>query len=344
MSNELYQLVESFDGCIVFASNHIKDFDPAIISRIIEPIEFKLPDFDSRRTIIGKLLQEEFPIEGGKTEKLISDLAEMTDGFSGRDIRKALLICNANAAYKLKIVAGKEESSIVVPVDMIKECFEDVRKAKKALDTAVGKNVRNNILTEFTEKKQKETRYIQMAAHTLLVDGVTASREIALFDELSNVMGVKVLLDRESLPSVEEICADASSKEERMQILDVVTRMAACDGDVPDIEQNFILRVAHLLGIGNQNDQAVVDYALGLSVSYKQMASINAMFGMTDLDILAKMRIEYTEGAAYYHLAEMYKNGSELYGGIRKDENKALEYFNKAKERGFGHGEFRRLY
>ena len=156
--------------------------------------------------------------------------------------------------------------------------------------------------------------------------------------------GVKVLLDRESLPSVEEICADASSKEERMQILDVVTRMAACDGDVPDIEQNFILRVAHLLGIGNQNDQAVVDYALGLSVSYKQMASINAMFGMTDLDILAKMRIEYTEGAAYYHLAEMYKNGSELYGGIRKDENKALEYFNKAKERGFGHGEFRRLY
>lgn len=56
MSNELYTLIENFNGCIVFASNHIKDFDPAVISRIIEPIEFKLPNDDARKLIISKML------------------------------------------------------------------------------------------------------------------------------------------------------------------------------------------------------------------------------------------------------------------------------------------------
>lgn len=48
MSNELYQLIEEYNGCIIFASNHITDFDPAVISRIIEPIEFKIPDKEAR--------------------------------------------------------------------------------------------------------------------------------------------------------------------------------------------------------------------------------------------------------------------------------------------------------
>lgn len=53
MSNELYQLIEDYNGCIIFASNLITDFDPAVISRIIEPVEFKLPDKETRIKIIN---------------------------------------------------------------------------------------------------------------------------------------------------------------------------------------------------------------------------------------------------------------------------------------------------
>lgn len=335
MSNELYQLVENFDGCIIFASNHIKDFDPAIISRIIEPIEFRLPDFDARKKIISKLLQDEFPVEGGKTDALITELSEMTDGFSGRDIRKALLICNANAAYQLKVKAAVEESSIVVPISMIKDCFESVRNAKNKLDVALGKNTTNNLISEFTEDKMKKTRYIQMAAHTLLVDDIVEPREKLLYNTLSKTMGVKIPLEKDALPPIEEICSQISSKEEKLQVLDVVTRMAACDEDVPSSEMNFVIKVANLLGFRIASNKEIEDYTLGLSKSYRQMASLSDKIGESDIDILAEMKKEFTEPAAYYHLAEMYRDGSDLMGGIEKNTAKADYYFKLAKDAGY---------
>lgn len=335
MSNELYQLVENFDGCIIFASNHIKDFDPAIISRIIEPIEFKLPDYDARKQIINNLFQNQFPVEGGKTEALIDELANLTDGFSGRDIRKALLICNADAAYKMKISAGLNDENIKVPVSLILDCFENVKASKNKLDIALGKRTTSNLISEFSEEKNKKTRYMQMAAYTLLADGVVDRKEQLLFDSLSKTMGVKVPLDAESLPTVEEICSQASSKEERLQILDVVTRMAACDESVPETEKAFIKKVINCLGIKDINSSAVIEYTEALSVSYQQMAKFSDMLGNSDLDLLSELKKEYTEGAAYYHLAEMFRDGSDFMGGIEKCQSKADYYFKLAKESGY---------
>lgn len=335
MSNELYQLVENFDGCIIFASNHIKDFDPAIISRIIEPIEFKLPDYDARKQIINNLFQNQFPVEGGKTEALIDELANLTDGFSGRDIRKALLICNADAAYKMKISAGLNDENIKVPVSLILDCFENVKASKNKLDIALGKRTTSNLISEFSEEKNKKTRYMQMAAYTLLADGVVDRKEQLLFDSLSKTMGVKVPLDAESLPTVEEICSQASSKEERLQILDVVTRMAACDESVPETEKAFIKKVINCLGIKDINSSAVIEYTEALSVSYQQMAKFSDMLGNSDLDLLSDLKKEYTEGAAYYHLAEMFRDGSDFMGGIEKCQSKADYYFKLAKESGY---------
>lgn len=336
MSNELYQLVENFDGCIIFASNHIKDFDPAIISRIIEPIEFKLPDLNARKQIINNLLQDDFPIEGGKTEALIADLAEFTEGFSGRDIRKALVICNADAAYKLKVQSGIDEDRIIVPISMIKDCFDAVRKAKNKLDAALGKKAINNPIVEFTEENKKKTRYMQMAAHTLLVDDVIEPKEKMLYETLSKAMGVKVPLEKDILPPVEDICSEVSSVEEKMQIIDVVTRMAACDENVPQREMDFVVKVVNLLGIGSAYNDLVTDYIQGLSNSYQQMTCLKEKLGKSDSEILSKLKIEYSEGAAYYHLAEMYRDGSSFMGGIEINTNKADYYFKLAKETGYG--------
>ena len=333
MSNELYQLIESFDGCIIFASNHITDFDPAVISRIIEPVEFKLPDELTRKQILMNLVQDEFPIEGGKTDELLSILAEQTEGYSGRDIRKALLIAHASAAYQLKIVDGLEDEQIVIPKQLLIDSFNEVRKAKDALDSAMGKDPTSDLLLDFVNKKKSETRYMQMAAHTLLADGVVDAKEKALFDELSTTMQVTIPLKKEELPSVEELCKEATSKEERLRLLDVTVRMAACDHQIPESEEELIKKVADLIGISDI--PAVLQYAQGLSKSYESWTRISELLGMSDEDILAKLQDEYTPGAAYFHLAELYQSGSNLFDGIAVNEEKATKYFNKAIELGF---------
>lgn len=335
MSNELYQLIESFDGCIIFASNHITDFDPAVISRIIEPVEFKLPDEPTRKKILSNLMQEEFPVEEGKTEELLSLLAEQTEGFSGRDLRKALLIANASAAYKLKVVKGMSDEEIVIPKELLIDSFAEVRKAKDALDSAMGKNGTSNLLTDYINKKQSETRYMQMAAHTLLADGNVDAREKALFDELSSMMQVTVPLDIDELPSVEELCKEATSKEERIRLLDVTVRMSACDYIIHESEEALIRKVADLIGISGSNIPSVLQYTQNLMQSYMEWTRITDLLGMSDEDILDELRTEYTPGAAYYHLANMYKDGSDQFGGILVNEEKANDYFLKAKEHGF---------
>ena len=335
MSNELYQLIESFDGCIVFASNHITDFDPAVISRIIEPVEFKLPDEATRKKIISNLMQKEFPIEGGKTDDLLVSLAEQTEGFSGRDIRKALLIANASAAYKLKVVEGKSDDEITVPRQLLIDCFADVKKAKNALDSAMGKETTGDLLTEFINKKQSETRYMQMAAHTLLADGVVDAKEKALYDELSSTFQVSVTLDANELPSVEEICKAATSKEERVRLLDVTVRMSACDHKIHESEEILIKKVADLIGIRSSDTPAVLQYAHNLMHSYDEWVSITDLLGMSDEDMLDELKTEYTSGAAYYHLAKMYQTGASPFGEIIVDEGKAAKYFAKAQELGF---------
>ena len=335
MSNELYQLIESFDGCIIFASNHITDFDPAVISRIIEPVEFKLPDAPTRKKILSNLMQEELPVEDGKTDELLSLLAERTDGFSGRDLRKALLIAYASAAYKLKVVEGLDDEHIVIPKQLLLDSFAEVRKAKDALDSAMGKDSTSDLLSEYINKKQSETRYLQMAAHTLLADGVVDAKEKALFDELSSMMQVTVPLDSSELPTVEELCKEATSKEERIRLLDVVVRMSACDYKIHESEEALIVKVADLIGISSSDIPSVLQYTQNLMNSYEEWTHVTDLLGMSDEDMLDELKTEYTPGAAYYHLAKMYQTGTSPFGEVIVDEEKATKYFAKAQELGF---------
>ena len=51
--------------------------------------------------------------------------------------------------------------------------------------------------------------------------------------------------------------------------------------------------------------------------------------------MLSELKKEYTEGAAYYHLAEMFRDGSDFMGGVEKCQSKADYYFKLAKESGY---------
>lgn len=332
MSNELYQLIEKFNGCIVFASNHIKDFDPAVISRIIEPIEFKLPDEPTRIRIIKKLLPPSAPIVlTGEDYKL---LASLSKGFSGRDIRKAMLLFVANSAYCHKVINNEEPSEIVLHFDEIKAAFNDVRCAKENL----AKGISNfSITSKIAEENRNSIMLLQVAALTLLSDGVLDENEKALFNELSKQMGVSVdINDRDKLPAVEDLCRGILPKSMKIQMLDIACRMAASDMKYPQKESDFISNLSILLGFDSNYLLELNDYINMLIEDNKKWNKIIAKINESDYAIVKSLMIEYSEGASWHRLGKLYSVGGDINGfHIPKDEIKAKYCLDKAASMGY---------
>ena len=334
MSNELYTLIENFNGCIVFASNHIKDFDPAVISRIIEPIEFKLPDLDSRKAILTKMLQTEFPVSNNGSTDIVSCLAIATEGFSGRDLRRALQIAHSAVAWKYKYEKGIPEDEIEASIDDLLDCIKEVKTAKEKIQS---KNTSRstNLLANFEETERQNQRFIQLAAHTLLADGVIDANEIELFKQLEKTLHVTCPLDKEIIPSVKEICINVSDNSEKAKLLDIVCRMSAINGKIHETEILLLKEVCQYFDIDNRICESLISYSKSLAIDYSTWRELVSLLGVSDSEILAKLKEEYNEGASYYRLSQYYRTGSPLFGGIEPNMYKAEKYEKQAVALGY---------
>ena len=328
--NELYTLIENFNGCIVFASNHIKDFDPAVISRIIEPVEFKLPDDKARRQIILKMLPQNAPINLQENE--LDKLVAISKGFSGRDIRKAILILFSSAAYKYKIQEGMSDNDIRMQFDDIISAFNHVKYNKKELDRSVNGI---NIGSKIVESTKKNTRIMQVAAMSLWADGVIHDNEKRLFDEINNKLGTDIdINDKNNLPSLESVCDTVLSKTEKVQMLDVACRMAAIDGEYSDSEKAFIHKLCVIIGINNYSK--VDDYVKILIKEYIDWSNISQTIGASEYDILNELKKEFSEAASWYKLGECYLNGNTPSGNeIQICERRAIDCFEYSFAMGY---------
>lgn len=92
---------------IVYASNQPEQFDWAINDRIDELIEFHLPGYEERVRMIKQYMEDYIlnNIQGSKQitvigldDELIQRMAELTEGYSGREISKLAIAWQA-AAY-----------------------------------------------------------------------------------------------------------------------------------------------------------------------------------------------------------------------------------------------------
>lgn len=93
----LKQLSE-YEGIVVFATNLIRNYDPAFISRIRWKIQFDLPDEDAR----AKVWEFQFPGKLPVCESVnFLELAKAFDGVSGRDIK--------NAVFQAVVAAARED-------------------------------------------------------------------------------------------------------------------------------------------------------------------------------------------------------------------------------------------
>lgn len=332
MSNELYQLIEDFNGCIVFASNHIRDFDPAVISRIIEPIEFKLPDKSARIQLIKNLLPDNVPLS--LTEEQLEELSILTKGFSGRDLRKAVLLFIAESAYTHKVVNKESPESIVLSFDEIRSAFADVKYAKDNLKKGVSGY---SIPSRVAEEAQKTKRVLSLAAHILWADGKISDKEDKLYRELSTQLGGDVdLHDKKSLMKIEDICNSATGREDAVQLLDVACRMAAVDGDYSQEENEVIKNTFSLLGFCNEKNNELDEYINSLVREYKAWEQITSYLEISEFKLFDELKKEYSEAASWYRLGKAYDEGSEVGGfELLVNETKAKRCLEKALNMGY---------
>lgn len=332
MSNELYTLIENFNGCIVFASNHIKDFDPAVISRIIEPIEFKLPNDDARKLIISKMLPKNVPLELSETN--YSELVAVTKGFSGRDIRKAMLIFLSSSAYKYKKIEKIEDEQIKLSFNDIYAAFKHVKINKDRLNNSV-KGINTNSL--IIESAKRNTRLLQIAANALWIDGKIAPEEERLFEELCDKFGVSIdIKDRANIPSVNDICNTVLAKTEKIQMLDIACRMIAIDGFYTDEEKQFIIDLASLLGVRQEKVQSLEDFIYLLIEENNRWKSITESLNKSEYDILVEFKKEFSEAASLYRLGLGYINGETLFGvPLQINPQRAKFCFEMAANKGY---------
>lgn len=261
MSNELFQLLEDFNGCVIFSTNLMTDVDKAFKSRIIDSIMFPLPDLEGRIKMLKHMIPSKYLEKVFSNEELDTFALELK-GFSGRDIRKSILLTYANIAPKIKEVGI---DNFEWNKDDFCSGFNDVKSTVEIVEDIPVEDVQ-----EFTDKMKEKRKLFEMAKHAISADGTTLdSREIALMNELSQqLLGVQFLAG-EITPTMTmmEICKEAS-EEFKLSLVDIAIRVMTVDGDLSSNETQFVSKLCHLLEYNKSKLNALTEYAKSMADSY----------------------------------------------------------------------------
>lgn len=142
MRSTLLIELEKFNGIAIFATNFAKNYDEAFRSRISHHIHFDLPDLDARKKLWSKMLVEQIPLDCER-EEFISWVAELSEGFSGREIRT----CMRLALPKALLEAEEKQEEAKLKLEQLKEVIHRVNHAKSEVGTNVSTSNSNEIRT-----------------------------------------------------------------------------------------------------------------------------------------------------------------------------------------------------
>ena len=101
LRSQMLILLEQHSGIIVFATNLVTNFDSAFESRILKHIKFELPNLEARVAIIKKMIPDKLPLKEPLKEEQFKELSEISDGFSGRELKGVILETMLDKASKM---------------------------------------------------------------------------------------------------------------------------------------------------------------------------------------------------------------------------------------------------
>lgn len=149
LRSQLLILLESFDGIVIFATNLHKNYDTAFDSRILKHIEFKLPNRETRASIIKNMIPDKAPINKELfTDEYLLELSDIIEGFSPREIKNTILELLISHLHLNKEI---DKEFIKNTFENSKASFEQIKKdnvisreAKVKLEENIKKNFENN--------------------------------------------------------------------------------------------------------------------------------------------------------------------------------------------------------
>ena len=159
LRSQMLILLEDFEGVVVFATNLADNYDKAFESRILKHIHFDLPTLENREAIISITIPSKVPFsEEVNREELCKKLAEISEGFSGREIKNAVLESLTSAVQQSTETIG--ETVFLEGFKKHKERlekFEQERKQKGGISKEVKERIENKIKEKLAQEKVEDT-------------------------------------------------------------------------------------------------------------------------------------------------------------------------------------------
>ncbi|MDO4702828.1 ATP-binding protein [Tannerella sp.] len=142
LRSQMLILLEDFDGIVIFATNLAKNYDKAFESRILKHIYFELPNKENRQQIINLMIPSRVPLsENVNKEELCLQLAEVSEGFSGREIKNAIL-----ESLSLAVQNTEETLEAITFINGFKKVKEKLRRlAEEQTKTTISRELKEKI-------------------------------------------------------------------------------------------------------------------------------------------------------------------------------------------------------